>query len=114
MSATVKALRMVFSTWRERLALDHYDRAARALDALARGGAEGVRVDGERLGELALGEDLDRDAPALAQALGRERLEGDLGARLEALLEVGEVDRLRVGPEGLEGHRLLHVRAAQL
>ena len=37
-----------------------------------------------------------------------------LGAGVEALLEVGEVDRLRLGPEVLERHRLLHVRAAQL
>ena len=33
---------------------------------------------------------------------------------VEALLEVGEVDRLRVGPEALERHRHLLVRAAQL
>ena len=38
----------------------------------------------------------------------------DLGAGVEARLEVGEVDRLRVRPELLERHRLLHVRAAQL
>ena len=47
--------------------------------------------------------------PALAQRVGR-----DLRARVEARLEVGQVDRLGVRAEGLEGHRLLHVRAAQL
>src|SRR3954452_22559991 len=106
MSATVKALRIVFSTWRERLALDHDHGAAGALDALAGGRTERVRVDGERLGQLGLGEGLEGHALALAQPLGRQRLERDLGAGLEALLEVGEIDRLRVRPEGLEGHRL--------
>jgi len=33
---------------------------------------------------------------------------------LKASLEVEQVDRLGVGPEGLERHRLLHVRTAQL
>src|SRR5439155_10410222 len=51
---------------------------------------------------------------ALAQALGLERLERDVGAGVEARFEVAQVDRLRVRAEGLERHRLLHVRAAQL
>src|ERR1019366_1005611 len=38
----------------------------------------------------------------------------DLGTRLEAALQRGDVDRLGVRTEGLEGHRLLHVRPAQL
>src|SRR5208282_5975431 len=42
------------------------------------------------------------------------RLERHLGARLEAVLERADVDRLGVRTEGLERHRLLHVRAAQL
>ena len=47
--------------------------------------------------------------PLLAQ-----RLERHLGALVEALLEVLEVDRLRVRAERLEGHRLLLVGPAQL
>src|SRR3954452_18029378 len=87
---------------------------AGGLDGLASGAAERVRVHGELLGERALGEDLDRDVLAAAQALGLQRVERDLVAGLEAPLEVLEVDRLRVRAEGLERHRLLHVRAAQL
>src|SRR3954453_23435460 len=67
-SPTVKALRIVDSIGRLRL-LDQRAGPAGRLDGLARGGAEGVGVDGERLGDLALGQDLDRDAPALAQAV---------------------------------------------
>src|SRR4051794_20092951 len=108
MSATVNALRIVASMrCRLRLAVHDDRRAARGLDLLARGGAELVRVDGERLGELAAGEDLHGDVLARAQALGLQRLERDLGAGVEAALQVGEVDRLRVRPEGLEGHRHL-------
>src|SRR6476620_182075 len=71
-------------------------------------------MDGELLGELATGEHLDRDALALGQPVRVERLERDLGPGVEPTLEILEVDRLRVRPERLEGHRLLHVRAAQL
>ena len=46
--------------------------------------------------------------------LATQRLERHLGARVEARLEVLQVDRLRVRAERLERHRLLHVRAAQL
>src|ERR1700716_2558299 len=88
--------------------------AARGFDPLARGGAERVRVHGQRLAQLALGEDLDRDALALGQTLGLERVGGDLGAAVEALFQRREIDRLGVRAEGLERHRLLHVRAAQL
>ena len=48
-------------------------------------------------------------SPAARSGVGR-----DLGAGIEPRLEVGEVDRLAVRAEGLERHRLLHVRAAQL
>ena len=50
----------------------------------------------------------------VARPLRLQRLERDLGAGLEARLEVEQVDRLRVRAERLERHRLLHVRAAQL
>ena len=66
------------------------------------------------IGDLALGEDLDRNALARGQALALQRLERDRVAGGEARLEVEQVDRLGVGPERLERHRLLHVRAAQL
>src|SRR3954465_7196623 len=96
------------------LGLDDDRGAARGLDRLARRAAEGVGVDGELLGQRALREHLDRDVLARAEALALERVERDLVARLEAPLEILEVDRLRVRAERLEGHRLLHVRAAQL
>ena len=82
--------------------------------ALSRTGAERVRVHGQGLAQLALGEDLDGDVRARGQAAGAKQLERDLGAGLEALLERGDVDRLGAGTEGLERHRLLHVRPAQL
>src|SRR5450755_2246238 len=94
--------------------LDQLAGSAGGFDLLTRGRAEAVGVDGERLGDLALGEHLDRDVLALGQALGVHRLQRDRVPRLEALLEIEQVDRLGVRPEGLERHRLLHVRAAQL
>jgi hypothetical protein len=71
-------------------------------------------MDGERLPELSLSEDLHWYA-----ATGREtgRPEGVgcyLGAFVEALVEVTQVDGLRVGAELLERHGLLHVRTAKL
>src|SRR3712207_2759978 len=96
------------------LRLDDDHGATRGLDLLARGGGELVRMDGQRLAEIALGQDLDVDALARAQALLLQGLERDLGARLEAVLEVGEVDRLGVRPERLERHRHLLRRAAEL
>src|SRR3954453_24251728 len=104
---------MVDSIGRGRL-LDHVARPAGSLDGRTGGGAEGVRVDRQGLGDLALGEALHRDALAGAQALVAQRLEGHVGALVEARLEVLEVDRLRVRAERLEGHRLLLVRAAGL
>src|SRR4051812_12578253 len=71
-------------------------------------------MDGQRLGQLAPGEDLDRDALAGPQAPGGQRRERDLRPAVEARVEIGEVHGLRVRAERLEGHRLLHVRAAQL
>src|ERR1700761_9631789 len=95
-------------------ALDQLAGAARRLDLLASRLTEGVSVNGQRLGNLALGQDLDRDALARGQALGLERFEGHGVAGIEPGLEVAQVDRLGVGPEGLEWHRLLHVRTTQL
>src|SRR5581483_4375263 len=48
------------------------------------------------------------------ETLPCQHLECDRVAGLEARLEIGHVDGLRVGPERLERHRLLHVRPAQL
>ena len=76
--------------------------------------AEGVGVHGQRLAQLALGEHLDRDVLARAQAVGLHQLDRDLGAGVEAALQRGDVHRLGVRAERLEGHRLLHVRPAQL
>src|SRR5216684_2630414 len=89
MSGTVNALRIVRATApqvsrgppspsppgepRGRL-FDDLAGAARGFDPLARRGAEGVRVHGQRLAQLALGEDLHRDALALGQALRLERV----------------------------------------
>ena len=50
----------------------------------------------------------------VAEVLGAQRLERDLGAGVEARVEVAQVHGLRVRAERLERHRLLHVRAAQL
>src|SRR5579859_448207 len=94
--------------------LDDDAAAAGRLDPLAGGGAERVRMHLEALGELAAREDLDRDPLARAEARGAQRLERDDRAGLEPLLEIADVDRLGVGAERLEGHRLLLVRAAQL
>src|ERR1700689_3946257 len=90
--------------------LHHHTRAAGRLDALARAGAEGMGVDGELLVQLALGEDLDGNALAGAQALALHQLDRHLGAGLETFLQRADVDRLSVRAEGLEGNLLLHVR----
>src|SRR5918997_5309147 len=84
------------------------------LDLLARARRETVRMHHKGLRQLALAEHLDRHSPARGEAAGDERVRGDLGIRLEARLEVAQVDRLRARAEVLERHRLLHVRAAQL
>jgi hypothetical protein len=94
--------------------LDDLAGTAGSLDGLSRRATEGVSVHGERLGDLALGEHLDRNLLAGRQTRALERLDGDDVAGHESLLEVGEVHRLRVRPEWLKGHRLLHVRTTQL
>src|SRR6476646_9528292 len=69
------------------LGLDERARAAGRLDPLARAGAERVRVNGERLGQLAARQHLDRDVLALAQAVGLHQLDRHVRAGVEALLE---------------------------
>src|ERR1700684_668582 len=76
------------------LALDGRAGAAGGLDALARARAERVGVNRERLAELALGEDLDRDALAGAEAVCLHQLDRHLGAGVEEPVERGDVDRL--------------------
>src|SRR5215210_6942671 len=92
---------MVESTTRGRPAsgVEELAGAARGLDLLAGRLREAVGVDGQRLGELAAPEDLDRDV---------------LARRQPGAAQGGEVDGLGMGAEGLERHRHLLVRAAQL
>src|SRR5437588_4352385 len=85
-------------------------RPAGGLDALPGGGAERVSVHGQRLLQLAAGQDLGRHALARGQAALAQRVQGDGRAGVEAAIEVVEVDRLGMGAKRLEGHRLLHVR----
>src|SRR5437763_9024595 len=93
-----------------------HDRAGAAgrLDLLAGRLRERVRAHGELLAQLALAEDLDRDAAAGGQPAGAQARRGHLVPRLEARVQVAQVDRLRVRSELLERHRLLHVRPTQL
>src|SRR5688500_16901881 len=109
MSGTLKALATVLIT----AGVDQVAGSSGGLDLLAGRGAEAVGAYRELLADLAAGEDLDR-VGALGQALLAQGLRRHLGPRVEALLKVGEVDRLRGRAEVLEGHRLLHVRPAQL
>src|SRR5215211_923699 len=111
MSATRNAFRNVRST---RLLLDQLTGPARGLDLLARALREPVRVHGQALGQLAVPEHLDRHRAARGQAGRAQRIRGDLGAAVEAVLEVRQVHRLGARAELLERHRLLHRRAAQL
>src|ERR1700727_4008563 len=117
MSATWNALRIVESigcqfrgaigaTLAERsiLALDDMTGATGGLDALARARAEGVGVHGEGLGQLALGENLDRYLLAGTETLGLQQLYGDLGPRLEAGVQIGDVHGLGMRAEHLERH----------
>src|SRR5204862_7710484 len=63
----------------------------------------------------ALSEDLHWDTLAGGQAGRAQGVGGDLGAVVEAGVEVAQVHRLRVRAAVLlERHRLLHVRTAQL
>src|SRR5829696_1665958 len=115
-SATLKEFRIVASTARlpSGLLLDDLAGAAGRLDGGARGLREPVRLHGQRLGDLAATEDLDGDVAPRGQAGGLERGDVDRRARVEARIQVGQVDRLGVRPEHLERHRHLLVRAAQL
>ncbi len=65
--------------------------AARLLDLRLRGLREGVRRDGDRLGQLAIAEDLDAVAAALEEAVVTQRLLVDLGAGAKGL-ELADVD----------------------
>src|SRR3954471_16851512 len=111
MSATRNAFRNVRSTG---LLLQQLAGSARGFDLLAGCLREPVRVHGEALAELAAAEHLDGHGAASGQAGLAQRLGGDLGAGVEARLEVGQVHGLSAGAELLERHRLLHRRAAQL
>src|SRR3954471_14160785 len=71
-------------------------------------------VHRQLLADVALSQDLHGHALAGGEALAGKRLGSHLGAVVEALLEIAQVDRLALRAELLEGHRLLHVRAAQL
>src|ERR1700736_6239139 len=94
--------------------LDHLTAPAGRLDLLARCLAEPVGVNGERLGQLGLGQHLDDDPSAGRQSLAVHRLKGHGRTRLKARLQVEQVHHLGLRAEGLKRHRLLHVRAAQL
>src|SRR5687767_15085637 len=111
MSGTRNAFRNVRSTG---LPFDQLAGPARGLDLLAGGLRETVRVHGQTLGQLAVAEHLHGDCAAAGQAGLPQRIRGDLGAAVEARLEVGQVHGLRARAELLERHRLLHRRAAQL
>src|SRR6516164_1814803 len=92
-------VRTVF--WRGSSAsLDEHAAAAGRLDPLSRARAEGVRMYGQRLAQLALRQHLDRDVLARAEALGPHQLDRDLGAGVEAALQRGDVDRLGARAEG--------------
>src|SRR5437588_12865431 len=89
-SPTLNAPRIVeIMVWPSRL--DQLTGAAGRFDRLARGFAEAVRVDGQRLGELALGENLHGHALARRQALRPHRVERHGRAGIEARLEVEQV-----------------------
>src|ERR687894_2518091 len=115
MSGVLSALTSVWSTPPPRAsALGRGAGAARGLDLRARGAREAVGAHGQALRHLAAGEHLDRHALARGEAGGGQALRRNLGAVVEASVEVADVDGLRLRPEGLERHRLLHVRTAQL
>src|SRR5919109_1607755 len=95
------------------LALDHLAASAGLLDLLPRRGAEAVGANGELLAQLPSPENLHR-VPPLREAGGAQRLRGHLVTGAEPGVEIGHVDRLRVGAERLEAHRHLAMRAPQL
>src|SRR5690348_867781 len=85
-----------------RLALDDPAGPAGSLDALAGTRAERVRVHGQGLAEVALGEHLDGDLLAADQTPGSHLLERHLRSRVEAGLQRRDVDRLHVSAKRLE------------
>src|SRR5918992_1172064 len=111
MSATRNAFRNVLST---RLLLDQLAGPARGLDLLSGGLREAVGVHGERLAQVALAEHLDGHVAARGEAGLAQRARSDLGAVVEAGVQIPQVHRLGAGAELLERHRLLHRRSAQL
>src|ERR687889_1171660 len=115
MSGVLSALTSVWSTPPPRAsAFGRGAGAARGLDLLARGAREAVGAHGQALRHLAAGEHLDRHALARGEAGGGQALRRNLGAVVEASVEVADVHGLSLRAEGLERHRLLHVRPAQL
>jgi hypothetical protein len=73
-----------------------------------------MRVDGQRLAQIALRQDLHRDVLPRAEADRLHRLDRDHRVGFEAGVEVADVDRLGVRPERLERHRHLLRRPAEL
>ena len=94
--------------------LDDRAAAAGGLDGRPGTGAEGVGVDVQRLAELALGEDLHGHPLRVARPWARSSSSVTSVPASKRLSSEDDVDRLGVGAEGLERHRLLHVGAAQL
>ena len=80
---------------------DHLSRAARGFDPLSRGGAESMRGDRQRLGQLAFGQDLHRDSLSRAETMCVQRLERNVGPGLKPRFQVAQVHDLRLGPEAL-------------
>ena len=86
-----------------------------ALDPLARGGAEGVRVHRQLLASARPGPRILTGMPLrVARPFAAQRSGVTSAPASKRASRSREVDRLGVRPEGLERHRLLHVRAAQL
>src|SRR5262249_28380250 len=96
---------------RLRLAAEPRDRAARALDLLARAGGEEVRGHGQLLRQVTVAEDLDVESRVPDQAGFLEHLGRHLA--VEAL-EIADVDRVDARAVWADGHRVPRVRAALL
>src|SRR5680860_1089863 len=113
-SGIAKAFPIVFSiAVLGPLGLDQLAGPACGLDLLARRGGETVCSDRQLLGDLTLGEDLERVA-ASRQAGRLQRLRRYLCPGLKALLQVAEIDGLSLGPEPFKWHRHFLVRPARL
>src|SRR3954462_892347 len=102
-SGTLNEFRNVLSI---RLLLDQLTGAARGLDLLAGRLREGVGVHGELLRDVALAEDLHRHGAGGGEVPLTQGVRRDLASAVEARLEVPQVDRLGLGAELLERHRL--------